>query len=56
VAQLAIVKVEWLRGFFDAAYLAGAQFWLCIAAGSVVLWLEELRKVVVRRRRRPHEH
>jgi Ca2+-transporting ATPase len=57
VAQLAIVKVEWLRGFFDAAYLTGAQFWLCIAAGSVVLWLEELRKVVVRRRRRrPHEH
>jgi magnesium-transporting ATPase (P-type) len=49
VAQLAIVKVEWLRDFFEAAYLTGGQFWLCVAAGSVVLWLEELRKVVARR-------
>ena len=46
------MKVEWLRDFFEAAYLTGGQFWLCVAAGSVVLWLEEIRKFVLYRRRR----
>ena len=50
VAQLAIVRVEWLRSFFDAAYLDGSQFLICLGIGSLVLWLEELRKLVVRRR------
>jgi Ca2+-transporting ATPase len=50
LAQLAIVKIEWLRHFFEASYLTGGQFWICVAAGSLVLWLEELRKVVVRLR------
>src|SRR4030095_11383912 len=44
VAQFAIVRVDWLRGFFEAEYLSAGQFWLCVAAGSLVLWLEELRK------------
>jgi P-type Ca2+ transporter type 2C len=48
--QLALVKVEWLRAFFDASYLTGTQFLACLAVGSVVLWLEELRKVFARRR------
>jgi Ca2+-transporting ATPase len=52
VAHLAIVRVEWLRSFFDAAYLTGAQFWVCVGAGSVVRWLEELRKLLARRRAR----
>ncbi|GID95282.1 cation-translocating P-type ATPase [Amorphoplanes digitatis] len=52
VAQLAIVKVEWLGEFFNATHLSGAQFAICLAAGSVVLWLEEIRKVVVRSRAR----
>jgi Ca2+-transporting ATPase len=51
LAQLVIVKVEWLRGFFEASYLTAGQFWVCVAAGSVVLWLEEIRKLVVYRRR-----
>jgi Ca2+-transporting ATPase len=50
VAQLAIVKVDWLSDFFDATHLSGAQFAICVAAGSAVLWLEEIRKIVVRRR------
>jgi Ca2+-transporting ATPase len=50
VGQLAIVRVEWLRNFFDAAYLNGHQFALCLAVGSLVLWLEELRKLVATRR------
>jgi Ca2+-transporting ATPase len=50
VAQLAIVHVAWLRSFFDASYLSGGQFVICLVLGSVVLWLEELRKIVVARR------
>ncbi|GAB1692006.1 HAD-IC family P-type ATPase [Krasilnikovia sp. M28-CT-15] len=50
VAQLAIVKVEWMQHFFDASHLSAAQFLVCVAAGSLVLWLEELRKLVLRRR------
>lgn len=51
VAQVALVHVEWLRDFFDAAYITGWQVALCVAAGSTVLWLEEARKLVARRRR-----
>jgi Ca2+-transporting ATPase len=51
VAQVAIVHVEWLRSFFDVAYLDGGQFGLCLVLASVVLWLEELRKVILKRRR-----
>jgi Ca2+-transporting ATPase len=50
VAQLAVVKVTWLRDFFEASYLTGSQFWVCVAAGSVVLLVEELRKLLARRR------
>jgi Ca2+-transporting ATPase len=50
VAQLAIVHVAWLRNFFDASYLSGGQFVICLVVGSLVLWLEELRKIVVARR------
>jgi Ca2+-transporting ATPase len=50
LAQLAIVRVDWLRNFFDAAYLDGGQILICVIAGSMVFWLEELRKLVVRRR------
>ncbi|SNY29770.1 cation-translocating P-type ATPase [Paractinoplanes atraurantiacus] len=49
-AQLAIVKVDWLGDFFDAAHLTGAQFAICLAAGSAVLWIEELRKLFIRHR------
>ncbi|GAB1640638.1 cation-translocating P-type ATPase [Krasilnikovia sp. MM14-A1259] len=51
-AQLAIVKVEWMQHFFEASHLNGTQFVVCVAAGSLVLWLEELRKLVLRRRAR----
>jgi Ca2+-transporting ATPase len=48
LAQLAVVRVDWLRSFFDAAYLDGQQIVICLIAGSTVLWLEELRKLVGR--------
>ncbi len=50
VAQIAIVRVDWLRRFFDAARLDGTQFLICVAVASTVLWLEESRKTFVRRR------
>jgi Ca2+-transporting ATPase len=50
LGQLAIVRVDWLRSFFDASYLDGRQFMLCLGAASIVLWLEELRKLINRRR------
>jgi Ca2+-transporting ATPase len=50
LAQLAIVRVDWLRSFFEAAYLDGGKLVICFGVGSLVLWLEELRKLVVRRR------
>jgi Ca2+-transporting ATPase len=57
VAQIAIVHVQWLRSFFDTTYLDGAQFAICLVAGSLVLWLEELRKLLVARRRSaPRKH
>jgi Ca2+-transporting ATPase len=49
LAQLAIVRVEWLSNFFDASYLDGGQFLLCVVGGSLVLWIEEIRKLVTQR-------
>jgi Ca2+-transporting ATPase len=49
VLQVAIVHVAWLRSFFDAAYLTGWKIVICLVVGSTVLWLEEIRKVIVRR-------
>jgi Ca2+-transporting ATPase len=50
VIQVAIVHVAWLRSFFDAAYITGWKVVICLAVGSTVLWLEEIRKAIVRRR------
>jgi Ca2+-transporting ATPase len=49
VAQIAIVSIPWLRDFFDTVELGVGQFLVCVLAASVVLWLEELRKLVRRR-------
>jgi Ca2+-transporting ATPase len=49
VIQIAIVHVTWLRDFFDAAYITGWKIVICLAVGSTVLWLEEIRKAILRR-------
>jgi hypothetical protein len=37
----------------DSTYLDGRQFMLCLGGASIVLWLEELRKRINRRRAHP---
>jgi magnesium-transporting ATPase (P-type) len=50
--QVAITEVGWLQVAFQTASLSPAQWLVSFACASVVLWVEELRKLVVRARRR----
>jgi P-type Ca2+ transporter type 2C len=47
--QVAVVHVGPLQDLFDTTGLSGLQWLVCAAVASSVLWLEEARKVVVRR-------
>jgi magnesium-transporting ATPase (P-type) len=49
--QVAITQVGWLQVAFQTAALSPVQWLVCFACASVVLWVEELRKLVVRLRR-----
>jgi magnesium-transporting ATPase (P-type) len=54
VAQVAVVHVSILNEAFDTAPLSAGDWALCMAMASLVLWVEELRKLIVRiRARRP---
>jgi len=48
--QVAVVHVPWLQGLFDTTALSLAQWLLAVAVASSVLWVEEARKAVSRRR------
>jgi len=48
--QVAVVYVPFLQGAFSTVSLSASDWLLCAAVGSSVLWLGELRKVVVRAR------
>ena len=48
VLQVAVVQVGFLNTAFGTVPLAPAQWLGCVALSSAVLWLEELRKWVVR--------
>ena len=50
--QVAVVEVPFLQTAFGTASLGLGHWALCLAMASVVLWVEELSKLV-RRRRRP---
>jgi Ca2+-transporting ATPase len=50
--QAAVVYVPPLNSLFHTVPLSVTQVLLIVAAGSLVLWAEELRKLVVRRTRR----
>ncbi len=50
--QVAITQVGWLQVAFQTAALTPAQWLLSLACASVVLLVEEARKLVVRTRRR----
>lgn len=45
-----VVQVDALHGFFTTADLTPAQWLVCAAIGSAVLWTGELVKLVLRRR------
>ena len=50
VLQVLATHVWFLQGIFDTTDLSLTQWLQCIAVASAVLWLEELRKFVARRR------
>ncbi|WP_028280812.1 cation-translocating P-type ATPase [Arthrobacter sp. H5] len=52
VLQVLVVNVDLLQGFFDTTALSSAQWGLALLVGSSVLWVEEIRKAIVRSRRR----
>ncbi|WP_185996224.1 cation-translocating P-type ATPase [Nocardioides campestrisoli] len=52
VLQVAVVHLEAGRGPFDTTDLTLAQWGIAVAVASSVLWVEELRKLVLRTRTR----
>jgi magnesium-transporting ATPase (P-type) len=51
--QVAVVHVGFLQRAFDTAPLDVAEWALCLALASAVLWVDEIRKLVDRRRTGP---
>jgi len=49
--QVLVVNLDMLQGFFDTTALSSAQWGLALLVGSSVLWVEEIRKAIVRSRR-----
>jgi P-type Ca2+ transporter type 2C len=52
ILQVAVVHVGFLNTAFGTVPLSWDQWLVCIAMGSIVLWFSELRKLLVRSRRR----
>ena len=50
VLQIAVVHLPLLQGAFGTAALSAGQWLACLALASSVLWFDELRKLVLRRR------
>ncbi len=48
VLQLVVVELPLLQTAFGTASLDAAHWFICVAMASVVLWAEELRKLVLR--------
>jgi magnesium-transporting ATPase (P-type) len=48
--QVAVVHLPLLQSAFGTAGLTGTQWLVCVALASSVLWFDELRKLVLRRR------
>jgi len=55
VLQVAVVNLPFLNTAFGTTPLGLGQWLVCAALASVVLWVEELRKVVIRARLRSAE-
>ncbi|MGA4507564.1 cation-translocating P-type ATPase [Propionibacteriaceae bacterium G1746] len=52
LTQVLVVHVPLLQQMFQTAALTWQQWLACLALGSAVLWYDELRKIVIRARRR----
>ena len=50
VLQIAVVHLPLLQGFFDTTPLTAAQWGVAVAVASSLLWVEEVRKAISRRR------
>jgi Ca2+-transporting ATPase len=48
--QIAVTHVWFMQNLFDTMDITLQQWLICIATASSVLWVEELRKLIVRRR------
>ncbi len=48
--QVGVTHLGFMQDLFDTMSISGSQWLVCVAVASSVLWLEELRKSVVRRR------
>jgi Ca2+-transporting ATPase len=48
--QVGVTHVGFMQSLFDTMSISATQWLVCIAVASSVLWLEELRKLIVRRR------
>ncbi len=48
--QVAVVHVSWLQQLFDTSALSATQWLAAVAVASSLLWVEEMRKAVMRRR------
>ena len=50
VLQIGVTHVGFMQKLFDTTSISGVQWLISVAVASSVLWLEEIRKVVVRHR------
>jgi Ca2+-transporting ATPase len=48
--QIAVTHVGFMKKLFDTKSISFNQWMICVAVASSVLWVEEIRKVIVRRR------
>ena len=49
VLQVGVTHVGFMQSLFDTNSISFNQWLVCIATASSVLWLEELRKLVIRK-------
>jgi Ca2+-transporting ATPase len=47
--QIAVTHVRFMQSLFNTTSITPGQWMVCVAVASSVLWVEEIRKVIVRR-------
>ena len=47
--QVGVTHVGFLQRLFDTTSISGTQWLVCIAVASTVLWVEEIRKLIIRK-------